>query len=66
MITAMYLGSVIGTATKDEIAFSNLKPGTFMQGFHASMTVGVIFSVVSLVLSALVREQKIESQTEPE
>jgi len=72
MVTAMYLGSVIGTAlfatfftigttTKGEIAFSDLNPCLFMQGFHASMTVGVILSVIALVLSAVVREQKKES-----
>lgn len=69
MVTAVYLGSVIGTAlfatfftvgtaTHGDIAFSDLTPGIFMQGFHTSMAVGVILSVITLVLSALVREQK--------
>ena len=77
MVTAMYLGCVIGTAlfatfftigtaTKGEIAFSDLDPGAFMQGFHTSMTVGLILSVVALVLSVLVREKENPSQTEQE
>ncbi|MFH0966594.1 MAG: MFS transporter [Methanobacteriota archaeon] len=77
MVTAMYLGCVIGTAlfasfftmgtaTKREIAFSDLDPGLFMQGFHTSMTVGLILSVIALVLSALVREKKNRSQSKKE
>lgn len=69
MVTAVYLGSVIGTAlfatfftvgtaTHGDIAFSDLTPGIFMQGFHTSMAVGFILSVIALVLSVLVREQK--------
>lgn len=76
MVTAMYLGSVIGTAlfatvftmgtaTKGEIAFSDLVPALFMQGFHASMTVGFILSVFALVLSVLVREKKNPGGTPP-
>lgn len=72
MITAVYLGCVIGTAlfatfftvgtaSHGAIAFSDLTPDIFMQGFHTSMAVGCILSVITLVLSALVREQKTSS-----
>ena len=69
MVTAVYLGSVIGTAvyamiftltTADGgiVAFSDLDLGTFMNGFHNSMMAGVVLSVIAFVLSAVVRENK--------
>ncbi len=72
MVTAVYLGSVIGTAlfatfftvgtaTNGEIAFSDLNPGQFMQGFHTAMAVGFILSLLALVLSTVVREQRRET-----
>ena len=72
MVTAMYLGSVIGTAlfasfftmgtgTNGMIAFSDLSSGIFMHGFHTAMAVGFVLSLLALVLSAVVREQKRES-----
>lgn len=77
MVTAMYLGSVIGTAlfatiftmgTSGEgiITFSELEPGAFMQEFHASMTAGLVLSVITLVLSVIVREKKNLTAREPE
>nr|WP_319537769.1 MFS transporter [uncultured Methanospirillum sp.] len=77
MVTAMYLGSVIGTAlfatfftmgtaTNGKIAFSDLTSSIFMQGFHTAMAVGFILSVITLVLSAVVREQKNERHSDQE
>ena len=75
MVTAMYLGSVVGTAlfatfftmgtaTKGEVTFSDLSPGLFMQGFHTAMAVGFVLSLLALVLCTVVREQKTESPSE--
>lgn len=69
LVTAMYLGSVIGTALYAMIftlataqggvvAFSDLDPAIFMHGFHVSMAAGLILSVASLVLSAVPREDR--------
>ncbi|MFZ3148662.1 MAG: MFS transporter [Methanothrix sp.] len=69
MITALYLGGVIGiavyataftiaTAGEGIVAFSELDIGTLMDGFHFSMMVGLMFSVAAFVLSAIVRERK--------
>jgi MFS family permease len=69
MITAMYLGCAIGiavyattftiaTAEEGIVAFSELDTGTLMNGFHFSMMIGLVFSVVAFVLSVIVRERK--------
>jgi EmrB/QacA subfamily drug resistance transporter len=69
MITALYLGSVIGiavyatvftitTAGEGIVAFSDLGIGTLMNGFHFSMMIGLVFSVTAFVLSVIVRERK--------
>lgn len=69
MVTAVYLGSVLGTAlfatffTLGSVetgiaAFSNLAPEKFLQGFHLSMTAGFVLSVLALILSVIVREKK--------
>lgn len=74
MVTAMYLGSVIGTAlfatfftmgtaTNGNIAFAHLTTDIFMQGFHTAMAVGFVLSLLAFVLSAVVREQKRELHT---
>jgi MFS family permease len=69
MVTAVYLGSVLGTAlfatffTLGSVetgiaAYSDLDPEKFLQGFHLSMTAGFILSVLALILSVIVREKK--------
>ena len=69
MITSVYLGSVIGialfataftiaTAGDGIVAFSDLNLDIFLNGFHFSMMIGLILSVISLVLSVIVREIK--------
>jgi EmrB/QacA subfamily drug resistance transporter len=69
MVTAVYLGSVLGTALFATFftlgsaetgisAFSDLDPEKFLHGFHLSMTAGFILSVLALILSVIVREKK--------
>jgi EmrB/QacA subfamily drug resistance transporter len=69
MVTAIYLGSVIGialyataftitTAGGGIIAFSDLDLGTFMHGFHFSMLIGSVLSVATLVFSVIVLERR--------
>ena len=69
MITAVYLGSVIGTALyattftistagNGIVSFSDLDLSIFMNGFHFSMLIGLILSIVTFVLSVIVREKK--------
>ena len=69
MITAMYLGCTIGiavyattftiaTAKEGIVAFSELDIGTFMNGFHFSMMIGLVLSILAFVLSAIVRERE--------
>ncbi|PWR70407.1 MFS transporter [Methanospirillum stamsii] len=77
MITSVYLGSAIGTAlfatfftwgiaTEGIVAFSDLNPIEFMQGFHFSMTAGLFLSVLALVISVIVREKKDITSTQLE
>lgn len=69
MVTAIYLGSVIGialyattftitTAGGGMVAFSDLDLGTFMNGFHFSSLVGLVLSVAAFVFSVIVRERR--------
>lgn len=73
MVTGMYLGSVIGTALfatvftmgtaiEGIVAFSDLDPGALMEGFHLSMTAGLLLSIIALVLSVIVKEKKKTSE----
>ncbi len=66
MVTAIYFGGVVGTAAYATlftfatagpggiVAFTDLDPAVFMNGFRFTMGVGLILSVITLVLSAVV------------
>lgn len=69
MITAIYFGGVLGTAIYAMIftfatsagglcAFTDLDFQTFLSGFHVTMAVGLVLSLIALVLSVIVREEK--------
>ncbi len=69
MITAMYLGSVIGTAlfatlftfktsSGGVVAFASLDSVTFLSGFHFTMFTGLILSIFPLIFSAIVKDEK--------
>jgi EmrB/QacA subfamily drug resistance transporter len=70
MVTAIYFGGVLGTAiyamlftfvTADAggvVAFADLDAVTFMSGFHVTMAAGLVLSVVPLVLSAVVPDER--------
>jgi len=69
MITAMYLGSVIGTAlyatlftfatsSGGVVAFANLDSATFLSGFHFTMYIGLILSIFPFIFSAIVKDEK--------
>ncbi|ACL15453.1 MFS transporter [Methanosphaerula palustris] len=69
MVTAIYLGSVIGialyataftitTAGGGIVAFSDLDLGTFMHGFHFSTLIGFVLSIATFVFSVIVRERR--------
>ncbi len=71
MVTAIYFGGVLGTAiyamlftfatadTGGIVAFADLDAVTFLSGFHITMAAGLVLSVVPLVLSAVVPDEKI-------
>ena len=71
MVTAIYFGGVLGTAlyamiftfaTADAaggiVAFTDLDSVTFLSGFHITMAAGLVLSVVPLILSAVVPDEK--------
>jgi EmrB/QacA subfamily drug resistance transporter len=70
MVTAIYFGGVLGTAiyamlfsfaTSDAgriVAFTDLDSVTFLSGFHITMAAGLVLSVIPLVLSAVVPDEK--------
>ncbi len=69
MITTIYFGSVLGTALYATIftfatssggivPFTDLDPRTFLSGFHLTIFIGLIISVIPLILSAIVKDQK--------
>ncbi len=69
MVTAIYLGSVIGialyaatftitTAGGGIMAFSDLDLDTLMNGFHVSTLAGLVLSVAAFVFSVIVRERR--------
>lgn len=70
MVTAVYFGGVLGTAlyatfftfmTSDAsgvVAFADMAPDTFLAGFSVTMAAGLVLSVLPLVLSAIVKDEK--------
>ena len=72
MVTAIYFGGVLGTAVyamlftfatagaDGVVAFTDLDPATFLNGFHSTMAAGLVLSVVPFVLSAVVPDKKRE------
>jgi EmrB/QacA subfamily drug resistance transporter len=70
MVTAIYFGGVLGTAiyamlftfatanTSGIVAFTDLDPATFLNGFHITMAAGLVISIVPLVLSAIVPDER--------
>jgi hypothetical protein len=71
MVTAIYFGGVLGTAiyamfftfaTADAaggiVAFTDLDPVTFLAGFHITMAAGLVLSVIPLVLSGVVPDER--------
>ncbi|MFA7303004.1 MAG: MFS transporter [Methanoregula sp.] len=70
MVTTIYFGGVLGTAiyamlftvatanTGGIVAFTDLDSATFLYGFHMTMAAGLVLSVLSLVLSAIVPDTK--------
>jgi len=69
MITSVYLGAVLGTAfyaavftlataSGGIVAFSDLDSETFLSGFHITMYIGLVLSVIPVVLSAIVNDRK--------
>ena len=69
MITSMYLGGVVGTAlyamiftlitaSDGVVAFADLDSATFLSGFHFTISVGLVLSVIPLILSAMVKDEK--------
>jgi EmrB/QacA subfamily drug resistance transporter len=70
MVTAIYFGGVLGTAIYAMIftfttagaggivAFTDLDPTIFLNGFHLTMAAGIALSVLSVVLSAVVPDKK--------
>ena len=70
MVTAIYFGGVLGTAIYAMIftfatanaggivAFADLDSATFLYGFHITMADGLVLSVVPLMLSAVVPDER--------
>jgi EmrB/QacA subfamily drug resistance transporter len=70
MVTTIYFGGVLGTAiyaalftfitagADGIVAFTDLDPATFLNGFHITMAAGFMLSIVPLVLSAIVPDKK--------
>jgi EmrB/QacA subfamily drug resistance transporter len=69
MVTAIYFGGVLGTAiyamlftfatanASGIVSFTDLDSVTFLSGFHITMGAGLVLSVISLVLSAMVPDE---------
>ena len=70
MVTAIYFGGVLGTAiyaalftfatmdTGAVVAFTDLDPATFLDGFHMTIAAGLVLAVLSVGLSAIVPDEK--------
>ncbi|MDE2522946.1 MAG: MFS transporter [Methanocorpusculum sp.] len=74
MVTSIYLGSVVGTALYAMLftlatsqsggvgAFQDLDPAQVLSGFHFAILIGLIPAVLSVILSVVVREQKMRGE----
>lgn len=72
MVTAIYFGGVLGTAlyaaiftfaTRDAgtvVDFSALSPAALLTGFHLTVAAGLVPAVLSVILSAVVPDEKRE------
>jgi EmrB/QacA subfamily drug resistance transporter len=70
MVTTIYFGGVLGTAfyamlfsfatanAGGIVTFTDLDSATFLTGFHMTMATGLVLSVIPLVLSAIVPDEK--------
>ena len=70
MVTTIYFGGVLGTAiyaaifgiatvgTGGIVPFTDLDPATFLSAFQFTMAAGLVLSVVPLVLSAIVPDER--------
>jgi EmrB/QacA subfamily drug resistance transporter len=70
MVTTIYFGGVLGTAiyamlftfatasAGGIVAFTDLDSATFLSGFHITMAAGLVLSVIPLVLSAMVPDER--------
>ena len=70
MVTTIYFGGVLGTAIyamlftfatagpHGIVAFTDLDSATFLSGFHITMAAGLVLSVIPLVLSAVVPDER--------
>ncbi|MFA4860445.1 MFS transporter [Methanoregula sp.] len=70
MVTAIYFGGVLGTAiyamfftfatanATGIVAFADLDSATFLSGFHLTMAIGLVLSVLTLALSAIVPDER--------
>ncbi|MFA4848231.1 MAG: MFS transporter [Methanoregula sp.] len=70
MVTTIYFGGVLGTAiyamlftfstanAGGIVAFTDLDSVTFLTGFHITMAAGLVLSIVPLLLSAIVPDEK--------
>jgi hypothetical protein len=73
MVTTIYFGGVLGTAiyamlftfatanASGIVSFTDLDPVTFLSGFHITMVAGLVLSVISLVLSAIVPDERTQA-----
>jgi EmrB/QacA subfamily drug resistance transporter len=70
MVTSIYFGGVLGTAiyamlftfatanAGGIIPFTDLNAATFLSGFHMTIAAGLVLAVLSVVLSAIVPDEK--------
>jgi EmrB/QacA subfamily drug resistance transporter len=70
MVTTIYFGGVLGTAlyamlfsfatanAGGIVSYTNLDSATFLTGFHMTMGAGLVLSVIPLVLSGIVPDEK--------
>ncbi|MCK9579971.1 MAG: MFS transporter [Methanoregula sp.] len=70
MVTTIYFGGVLGTAVYAAfftfatasgggiVPFADLDPAAFLSGFNVTIAAGIVLSVLSVVLSAIVPDKK--------
>ena len=70
MMTCVYCGGVVGTALYAAVftlltaeggqilSFADLPTELFLSGFHLTMAAGIVISVISVLLSAVVPDRK--------